>query len=361
MDCEWWRRMERDATIDYLLRGDSPGESNQPMINPELTDTMCAEGAGVHLMQAMNGGNEISAEGQPLHKIPPIIVRQIDNVKEQFKTIHNNINDDSIKIYLSGELIEIYPNSDHNHRNITTMLKAHNYDCFCYHSNKQTTDQGSFVRSRIGTKVTSRFPTPSITPISTPSETPAQPPTTWRRSIPNRRRSSPDGRNVDYHGRNEYQVSPLKICEGNQDCLDLPNTVQTRIISKEEEKSFSVKISLTESRSYRDFCMTINHIKQLLKKINPCRNKNCASNDASSISFSYEKIENSQYLRPAKRLIVRSPEKIPPKNIQMENQFKPLEEMQTDEAEAYIPKLPPVMIRKPENIHTLLKTLSETF
>ncbi|GIY20806.1 hypothetical protein CDAR_419371 [Caerostris darwini] len=35
--------------------------------------------------------------------------------------------------------------------------------------------------------------------------------------------------------------------------------------------------------------------------------------------------------------------------------------MQTDEAEAYIPKLPPVMIRKPENIHTLLKALSETY
>ncbi|GIX84639.1 hypothetical protein CEXT_677081 [Caerostris extrusa] len=35
--------------------------------------------------------------------------------------------------------------------------------------------------------------------------------------------------------------------------------------------------------------------------------------------------------------------------------------MQTDEAEAYIPKLPPVMIRKAENIHTLLKALSETY
>ncbi|GIY60502.1 hypothetical protein CDAR_181672 [Caerostris darwini] len=65
-----------------------------------------------------------------IHKIPPIIVRQIDNVKEQLKTIHNNINDDSIKINLSGELIKIYTNSDDNHRNITTMLKAHKYNYF---------------------------------------------------------------------------------------------------------------------------------------------------------------------------------------------------------------------------------------
>ncbi|GIY71393.1 RNA-directed DNA polymerase from mobile element jockey [Caerostris extrusa] len=65
-----------------------------------------------------------------IHKIPPIIIRQNDNVKEQLKTMHYNINDDSIKINLSGELIKVYPNSDDNHRNITTMLKAHKYDYF---------------------------------------------------------------------------------------------------------------------------------------------------------------------------------------------------------------------------------------
>ncbi|GIY89185.1 hypothetical protein CDAR_402381 [Caerostris darwini] len=32
----WWRRMERDATIDYSVRGSAPGASN-----PELRDTTC--------------------------------------------------------------------------------------------------------------------------------------------------------------------------------------------------------------------------------------------------------------------------------------------------------------------------------
>ncbi|GIY54927.1 hypothetical protein CDAR_612801 [Caerostris darwini] len=34
---EWWRRMERDATIDYSVRESARGASN-----PELMDTMCA-------------------------------------------------------------------------------------------------------------------------------------------------------------------------------------------------------------------------------------------------------------------------------------------------------------------------------
>ncbi|GIY30776.1 hypothetical protein CDAR_537961 [Caerostris darwini] len=34
---EWWRRMERDATIDYSVRGSALGASN-----PELMDTTCA-------------------------------------------------------------------------------------------------------------------------------------------------------------------------------------------------------------------------------------------------------------------------------------------------------------------------------
>ncbi|GIX71126.1 hypothetical protein CEXT_486761 [Caerostris extrusa] len=51
-----------------------------------------------------------------IHKIPPIMVRQSDKVKEQLKIIHNSINDDSIKINLSGELIKIYPNNEENRR-----------------------------------------------------------------------------------------------------------------------------------------------------------------------------------------------------------------------------------------------------
>ncbi|GIY13943.1 hypothetical protein CDAR_85461 [Caerostris darwini] len=64
---EWWRRMERAARIDYSVRGSAPGASNQPMINPELMNATCAEGAGPfqdHLMQATNGGNQISVEEQ---------------------------------------------------------------------------------------------------------------------------------------------------------------------------------------------------------------------------------------------------------------------------------------------------------
>ncbi|GIX94674.1 hypothetical protein CEXT_577241 [Caerostris extrusa] len=34
---EWWRRMERDATMDYSIRGSIAGASN-----PELMDTTCA-------------------------------------------------------------------------------------------------------------------------------------------------------------------------------------------------------------------------------------------------------------------------------------------------------------------------------
>ncbi|GIY66501.1 hypothetical protein CDAR_386801 [Caerostris darwini] len=34
---EWWRRMERDATMDYSVRESAPGASN-----PELMDTTCA-------------------------------------------------------------------------------------------------------------------------------------------------------------------------------------------------------------------------------------------------------------------------------------------------------------------------------
>ncbi|GIX72561.1 hypothetical protein CDAR_5871 [Caerostris darwini] len=34
---EWWRRMERDATMDYSVRESAPGASN-----PELMETTCA-------------------------------------------------------------------------------------------------------------------------------------------------------------------------------------------------------------------------------------------------------------------------------------------------------------------------------
>ncbi|GIX75230.1 hypothetical protein CEXT_40871 [Caerostris extrusa] len=34
---EWWRRMERDATIDYTVQESAPGASN-----PELMDKTCA-------------------------------------------------------------------------------------------------------------------------------------------------------------------------------------------------------------------------------------------------------------------------------------------------------------------------------
>ncbi|GIX79573.1 hypothetical protein CDAR_482531 [Caerostris darwini] len=63
---EWWRRMERAATI-VLRSVSAPGASNQPMIYPELMDATCAEGEGPsqdHLVQATNGGNQKSAEEQ---------------------------------------------------------------------------------------------------------------------------------------------------------------------------------------------------------------------------------------------------------------------------------------------------------
>ncbi|GIY67478.1 hypothetical protein CEXT_563921 [Caerostris extrusa] len=64
---EWWRRMVLAATSDYSFREIAPGASNQMMINPELLDATCAEEASPfqnNLMQAMNVGNQTSAEQQ---------------------------------------------------------------------------------------------------------------------------------------------------------------------------------------------------------------------------------------------------------------------------------------------------------
>ncbi|GIY12537.1 hypothetical protein CEXT_82241 [Caerostris extrusa] len=43
---EWWRRMERNATIDNSVRGSAPGATNEPMISLELMDTTCGPFSG---------------------------------------------------------------------------------------------------------------------------------------------------------------------------------------------------------------------------------------------------------------------------------------------------------------------------